>query len=102
MKLNIWLKIFFKPDSIRRKRQELLDEDYVEVYKGWTVKQYVMVARGTGGSHKVGVFDTSTIKLCVPIKYDELEWIENGKEQMLKGILNGYPVIIDVNGNQYN
>ena len=33
------------------------------------------------------------------MKYDELKWSEKGK--LLNGILNGYPVVIDVNGNNY-
>ena len=98
----------FNPDSTRKRRQELLDGDYVEVLKkrwgGYEWKQYLMVARGTGASHKVGIFDTRNVKLCIPMIYEKLEWIKQEKGQngqLLKGVLNGYPVIIDVNGNQY-
>ena len=110
MEKNRKFKEAINPDLVRKRRQELLDGDYVEVIKkNWVGiykwKRYIMVARGTGASHKVGVFDTRNVKLCIPMIYDKLEWIKQEKQQngqLLKGILNGYPVIIDINGNQYN
>lgn len=86
------------PNACRVLRKELLDDDYIEIYKSRKV-HYVFIARGNGNSHKFGLFDVDKIKICIPMKYDELKWSEKGK--LLKGVLNGYPVIIDVNGNNY-
>lgn len=88
---------FVAPNILRKKRKELLDDDFIEEYKK---DPYVFVARGTGASHKFGLFDATEIKMAIPMIYDELTWVE--KDKLLKGILNGIPVIIDVNNNNYN
>lgn len=100
--LFFWFKYFlsirFAPNWFRKQKRELLDDDYIENYKS-RKDHYVLIARGNGSSHKFGIFDVQKINVCVPMKYDELKWSEKGK--LLNGILNGYPVVIDVNGNNY-
>lgn len=102
--LVIFYKSTFENNKIRKKREELLDGDYLEVNKGFFVKRYLFCARGTGNSHKFGVFDTLKIKLCIPMIYDNLEWVKpeiGQKRGLLKGVLNGQPITFDLDGNKY-
>ena len=99
----IFYKVF-EINKIRKKREELLDSDYIEVNKGYFGKRYLFCARGTGNSHKFGVFDTLKIKLCIPMIYDNLEWVKpeiGQKRGLLKGVLNGQPITFDLDGNKY-
>lgn len=84
--------------DVRKKRQELLDDDYREYHPN---VRYVLVARGTASSHKFGLFDSWAVKLCIPIIYDELKWMKKEKGRLLHGVIDGNSVVVDVNGNQY-
>ena len=101
--LYLWFKHVvvhnLAPNWLRKRRKELLDDDFIENYFDRKV-HYVFIARGTGTDHKFGLFDVQKIKVTVPFAYDSLKWQELGKT--LLAVKDGVPMIIDVNGNKYN
>ena len=100
--LWFWFRYFLSsklaPNWLRKRKKELLDDDFIENYDDRRV-HYVFVARGTGTDHKFGLFDVQKIKLTVPFEYDSLKWQEQG--ETLLAVKDGIPMIIDVNGNKY-
>lgn len=96
-KYVLWQR--FAPNWLRRRRKELLGDDYIENYNR-RKEHYVFIARGNGQEHKFGLFDVQKIKICIPMNFDELYWLEKGK--LLKGVINGHPIIVDIHGNYYN
>lgn len=82
---------------LRKRRKELLDSDFRE--RNSYDKRYAIFARGDKNSHKFGLFDTKRVKTVLYPKYDSLSWEDN--EQMLKAIIDGKAILIDIKGNEY-
>lgn len=91
----------------RKKKKEFRSIDYVEIpqRKKWLQgnyyaggPNYIFVMAGTYASHKFGLLSARGW-ICLPIIYDSLKWQEKGKT--LLAVLNGVPMIIDVEGRRY-
>lgn len=61
--------------------------------------KYRFVISGTSYSHKFGLFSSNMDKIIVLPIYDSLKWREDGK--FLDAVLDGVPMIVDINGNEY-
>ena len=75
----------------------MLDSDFIE--KNSYDKRYAIFARGDKNNHKFGLFDTKRVKIILYPKYESLSWEEY--EQMLKAVIDGRAILIDIKGNEY-
>lgn len=88
----------FIPNILIKRRKELLQIDFIEEYDTRNEK-YAIVARGTSGYRKYGLFDVKKLRLVVPFKYDRMQWDEPRKT--LKVEIGSERFIIDTKDNEF-
>lgn len=71
-------RFYFMPNRYVKRKQELLQTDFIEKY-GDLEEKFAIVARGDAQKRKYGVFNVKKLRLVVPFKYDSMRWNEKGK-----------------------
>lgn len=90
------LKNNYNPNILVKRRKELLQTDFVEIYESRNIK-YAIVARGDLSNRIYGLLDVKKLRMIIPFKYDRMKWAKS--HQTLNVELNNQSFTIDPKEN---
>ena len=90
------LRNYYNPNIVIKRRKELLQTDFVEIYETRNIK-YAIVARGDLSNRIYGLLDVEKLRMIIPFKYDRMKWTKS--HQTLNVELNNQSFTIDPKEN---